>query len=378
MAKFEHIVEVAESLCIRSQDTLMRNKPLFLEVANDVWNDMNEDVLKLADRVKIPVRRIFHVDKKTNSINVPKNSLKLCSINAVDRYGCFTPLYRNDSIPDDIVDLGEAKNCACENNCSNQLCNTIKGYEAVESVKSDFLPNGDPISFKCVDRKMVDSQGFLYEQNQYPLRVYLSGVWDSTVLHTEDKKLCKVDVDDKGCVCDTEENLNKICNACGITDTSIVLGGDPNNPPICNPDATQWIYQCGSRMEWFNIQFGGFPYLCFHCFNNIYNISELGNRIIFPHNFGWDKVMVRFYEDIDLKNLMIPYLAKECFMTGMQYFASTNNDKKQELSIIYGQKYSRQKWGLFLELNKYRLAELREIFTPKVFVPSYIENRHID
>jgi hypothetical protein len=376
MSRFIPIVELVESLSLRSDDIFMRNKGLYLDCANDVWNDMNEDVLKLADRVKIPVRRIFHVDKKTNSINIQNKYLKICSVSEVDRYGCFTPLYRNDTIPDDIVDLGEAHDCACENNCNSILCNTIKGYEAVTSVKSDFLPDATPISFNCVDKKMVDGQGFLYSQTQYPLRIYLSGVWTNTVLHTEDKKLCKVDIDEKGCVCDTEENLNSICNACGISDTSIVLGGDANNPPACAPNATSWIYQCASRMEWFNIQCGGYPYRCGNGFNNIYNISELGNRIIFPHNFGWDKVMIRFYEDIDLKNLQIPYLAKDCFMTGLQYFATTNNDKKQQLSEIYGQRYSRQKWGLFLELNKYALSELRVIFTPKTYVPSYINNHN--
>jgi len=376
MPRFYDINTTVEDLCQRSGDLLLRNKGLFLSVANEVWDDLNEDTLKLAEKVKIPFRQIFWVDKRTNSINIPKNSLKICSISAIDKWGCYWPIYRNTKLNDDIVELGEAQNCACENNCSSKLCNTVKGYEAVTTIRSDFLPNGDPIDFTCIDKKAFDGQGFLYEQTQYPLRVYTSGVWADTIKYTEDKKLCKVDVDAQGCICDTEENLNAICNACGINDTSIVYGGNSSAPPICAPDATSWVYQCASKMEWFSVQCGSFPYRCGNGYNNIYNIDQLGNRIIFPHNFGWDKVMIRFYEDISLQNLQIPYLAKECFMTGLQYFATCHHDKKQQLSAVYGQKYSKQKWGLLLTLNKLTIAEQSQIFMPKVFMPSYLQNRN--
>lgn len=379
MARFDTIVEVVESLCIRSGDPLMRNKALFLDVAKDVWDDLNEGVLKMADTVKIPVRRIFNVDKRTNSINIPRNFLRIAAINSIDRYGCYWPIYRNDHIPEDLVDLGAAPDCACENNCSSSLCNTIKGYEAVTTVKTDFMPNGDPVSFTCIDKKVVDDQGFLYEQTQYPLRVYLSGVWDDTILYTENKKLCKVDVDERGCVCDTEANLDRICSACNIspnsccsTDSSIVYGGNSTTPPCT--DATQWVYQCASRMEWFSVQCGSYAYRCGQGFNNIYNISQDGTRLIFPSNFGWDRVMIRAYEDIDLRDLKIPYIAKDCFMTGLQAYAYKHHDDKQQLAMLYEKRFGRQQWGLLLELNKYRIAEIAQIYSPKVYMPSYIDN----
>ncbi len=373
MAKFYPIEEVVDDLCLRSGDILKRNKGLYLSLAKDVWDDLNEDTLKIADKIKIPVRRIYSVDKRTNSINIPNNILKISSLHSIDRYGCYSPIYRNDKISDDIVELGADKNCACENNCNGVLCNTIKGYEAVETMKPDFLPNGDPISFKCVDKKIIDN-GILYEQTQYPLRMYVSGVWTSTIKYTENRKLCEVDLETNGCVCETEANLDTICNACGINESDIYYGGTSITPPV--QDADTWIYHCASKMEWFNIQCGGYPYKCGNGYNNIYNISELGDRIIFPSNFGWDKIMIRGFIDISLRDLKIPYLAKETFMTGMQYFASTNHDKKQQLSAFYSQKYSKQKWGLLLTLNKNTIAEQKQIFTPKAFMPSYIENRN--
>lgn len=377
MAKFYSAEELSETLCQLNGDFLLRNKGIYLSVAKMVWDDMNEDVLKISKKVKIPTRWEFFVDKRTNTVTIPKNVDKICSVSLVDKWGHYHPLYRNENIPTDIVDIGAGKDCACENECSYQLCNTIKGYEAVQSVKSDYLPDGTAISFTCTDRKMVDKQGFFYSQTQYPLRVYMSGVWTDTVLHTEDKKLCELEVDKKGCVCDTDDNLTKVCNACGLTDSDcVVIGGDANNPPLKEPLADTWIYHIGSTMEWFNTQCGCHPYGVEGCFNNIYNISQEGNRIILPHNFGWDKIMIRFYEDIDTKNIMVPYLAKNCFMTGMQFYATTHHDKKQQLSAIYEQKFTKQKWGLLLEFNKNTIAENAAIYTPKVFVPSYITNHN--
>jgi len=380
MAKFYSAEYLAERLCLRGGDYLLRNKGIYLDCATDVFEDLNEDVLKLSEKVKIPVRYEFFVDKRTNTVLIPKKSLKLCSVSGVDRWGHSYPLYRNDSIPTDIVDIGSPNDCACENECSYQLCNTIKGYEAVQSTKSDFLPNGDPISFLCTDRKMVDKQGFFYSQTQYPLRVYLSGVWTDTVLHTEDKKLCELEVDTRGCICDTESNLKNVCEACGINESNCVpIGGTAYVPPCNSPNANEWIYQIGSTMEWFNTQCGGYPYMLGRNFKNIYNISQDGNRLIFPFNFGWDKVIIRFYEDISLNNIQVPYIAKNVFMTGLQYFSAKYHDKKQNLATLYEQRYAKEKWGTQLSLNKNTIAENAAIYTPIAFVPTYIiDNRNIN
>jgi len=286
-------------------------------------------------------------------------------------------VFKNDSLHGKMIDVGAAKDCACEFKCGYKLCNTVKGYEAVVSVKSDKMPNGDPISFNCVDRKSIDPNGFFYSETQYPLRVYDNGVWTNTVLHTESIKLCSVEVDKNGCICDTEENVNRLCNACGIEVGGILVGGDANSFHN-DPKVDTWIYHCNSKFDWFSTQCGshGFGQHKRHNFNNVYNVDESGNRLIFPPNFGHDRVMVRSYHDISLKNIQVPFIAKECYMTGLQYFANTNNDKKQQLANVYEVKYSKQKFALLLELNKYRIEEMRMMLTPPVRVPSYIAHRY--
>src|SRR6266496_4377010 len=345
MPKFEPILEVIKSLCLRSGDNLQRNKGLYLNCAKDIYNDLNEDSLKIFDRVKIPVRSKFKVNKRTNSIELPCDALRLCSVNVIDGTGAFLPVWRNEQITDDIVDISTAK-----------------------------LPNGNDISFTCIDRKYINPQGFFYQDTQFPERIYTNGVWTNTILKTENTKLCKVDVDSNGCCCDTDANVDALCHACGIKTDGIPFGG--NAQSFCgNPNVDTWRYFCSSKIDWFGVQCGSHLHGRID-FRNIYNLNELGNRLVLPHDFPFDHVMVRYFADIQLKNLMIPYMAKECFMSGLQWFANSHRDDKQQLAMVYERKYAAQKWGLLGELNKYRIAELKMITTPPVKMPSYYQHHH--
>lgn len=382
MPRFEPAMDVIDSLCLRSGDLARRKKGLYLDCVNDTWNDLNETTLRVAKRLKIPVRKKFEVNKRTNSIDLPCNYNRLSSVNIVDECGLMYPVYRNLNINDDIVEVPAEKNCACEHKCGYQLCNTIKGYVGVQSVKSDFLPNNTPISFTCVDRMVVDKNGVIYKEDQYPQRIYTDGVWTDTVLHTESTKMCECEVDHNGCLCDTEQNIHNACESCGIRNFNPQInqknlhgcvGGTAECPP--DPNCNEWTYFCNNKMDWFSIQCGGFPRGFRKGFHNVYNISENGNRLVFPHNFGFEKVLVRFYEDISIENLLIPYIAKDTFMTGVQYFAMKQNPELRDMAGSFGQQYSREKWGLFLELQKMRIKELGNTIAPVSHVPSYMDHR---
>ena len=382
MPRFDPVLDVIDTLCLLSGDLARRKKGLYLAAVDETWNDLNETTLRVAKRVMIPVRKEFQINKRTNSIDLPCNFLRLSSVNVVDECGLMYPVYRNLRLMDDIVEVPPEKNCACEHNCGYQLCNTVKGYVAIQSVQSDILPNSTPISFNCVSRLAVGKNGIIYKENQYPKRIYTDGVWTDTILYTESTEMCQCEVDENGCLCDTEQNINNACDSCGIRNFNPninqhnqhnCVGGTAECPP--DPNCDEWVYYCNSKMDWFTMQCGCFPRGFGRGRNNIYNISELGDRLIFPHDFGFEKVLVRFYEDIELDKLVIPYSAKGTFMTGLLYFSSKYNAELMQISEAFGQRYSREKWGLFLELNKMRIAELGNTIAPQAFVPSYKDHR---
>lgn len=358
------------------KDYLMRSKGRFLTWSKLVWQDMQLSSTKIAKR------EFFTINKRTRTVDMPCDFLQLCSVNVMDECGIFYPVYLNDRLHDDLVDIPAEHDCACEYKCGYKLCNTIKGYVAIQSCKEDFMPNGDPVSFDCVDRKAIDPNGFLYEEKQYPLRIYESGIWVNTIKYTEQIKLCAVQVDEHGCCCDTEENINAVCDSCGITDScsnnndNIPLGGTANIPP--NPQDNTWIYYCNSKSDWFSVQCGNFPHGYNRNCNNIYNISELGNRLIFPHNFGYDRVMIRYYADVNLNNMEIPFISVDTFIMGLKWFDKkySDNPAEQALATIFGKQYALMKFGLLRELNKYRIAELGKIFTPPKYIPSYTLGRY--
>jgi hypothetical protein len=184
-----------------------------------------------------------------------------------------------------------------------------------------------------------------------------------------------VEVDDHGCVCDTEENLDKICHACGIDNVNkslCAIGGTADTPPH-EGDKT-WIYYCSSRALWLYSQCGGYPFMR-QGYTNYYNVSELGDRLIFPPDFGWDNVIVRTYETPSIDDMQIAIQALETFVMGLMYWDCRFNDAKQAMAREYGRNYSVMKSGLLRELNKYTVAELGRIMAPPVFVPSFITGR---
>jgi hypothetical protein len=181
-------------------------------------------------------------------------------------------------------------------------------------------------------------------------------------------------VDANGCVCDTEENINSVCDCCGISNVNTNLcciGGNAEEPP--KDDCGTWIYKCSSKMDWFSIQCGCYPSV-YKEFNNIYNVSELGDRLIFPPNFGWDHVIVRYYEDNSL-DIKIPIIALRVFVIGLMYWDCMFNDKKQALADKYGVMYSRMKQGLVVDMNRRKIADLAMIMHPPTYIPSYTVGR---
>lgn len=377
MPRFEPVEDIIDSLCLRTGDIGRRMKGLYLDCAIEVWDDMNEGALKLCERIKMPVRKEFFINKMTNSIDLPFDVKKVNSVSIRDRFGNLYPVYRNDKVDSDLVDISVIGNCACENNCAYHLCNTIKGYEAVTTVKADKNPDGSDVEFTCIDKKVVVGE-ILYQQFQYPEREYLSGVWTRTYLKTENKQLCTLEVDSNGCVCDTQSNIDAVCNSCGINTvdtTKCCIGGTSNTPP--DPNCHTWIYSCINKLDWFNVQCGGLARMG-HRINNIYNITSTGKQLIFPANFGWGSVVIRFFEDIDLFDIVVPYIAKPAFMAGLQLYAATNHERKQQLAAVFSKKYSALKQALLNDLNKYTVDEYQMILTPPVYIPSYLSRGFID
>lgn len=121
-------------------------------------------------------------------------------------------------------------------------------------------------------------------------------------------------------------------------------------------------------------QCGGQYYCPKNC-SNVYNISELGDRLLFPPNFGWDNVMVRYFEDTSMNDMLIPIIAIDTFVLGLMWWDCRFNDRKQNLAVKYGSDYGKLKFGLLKELNKRTLAELGMILSPPAYIPSYITGR---
>mgnify|MGYP000240411734 FL=1 len=355
MSLYIPIKEVIEDLCHATNDFRESKKLKYAKLAKFVYRDLNFAVVKQAKR------QFFEINRNTHSIDMPCNFLKLSAVSVMDEFGIQHPLYRSDTIHDDIVDIAAKEDCACA--CKGKLCNLLKKYESIEEEVTEEMPDGSYQIFKTRLVKAVDDGGNFYQEKTFPIRRYEEGVWIDTELTTEYTELCRFELDEKSkCVKDCNSNYDKFYN-CGC---------NFNGYEKCYGDSYvegAKIIGCTSKFDWYMVDSGCYFAKCNMPFKNIYNISELGNRLLFPHDFPFKKVLIRFYINEKLNDMEIPIIAQQTAMTGLKYYEFKWDDKKRGLKNDYERDWANQKFALIGEINKYRLSELQMAITPHRRVP---------
>ena len=360
MAIFENIESVVERTCFMMNDNLLKKKMRLLKISVDVHEDMQLNV------IKSPEREFFQINKRTWTVDLPCRIDELESVSFVDCYGIIHPVYRNERLHRDIVDVRASKNCEC--GCSSELCHLIKNYVGITEVVTVDTPEGGTESFTCITRKYVTPDGLYREQRQYPIRINdYTGDWIANELTQEDIQLCKLDVDHNGCIIDCSENLEKLnCVGC-ITSCRTVVPGN-------NGVGDSFIVGCGTPYDLYRAEAGSLFSRTDYYFNNIYNITDDGKRLIFPVGFPHNKVLLGFYKGIEISNIKVPIIARPAFMMGLAYFDTllSADPADQKLNQIYDRKYTMMKFGMLQEFNKNTIAELRMTMTPPVVWPSIV------
>lgn len=321
----ESVDEVIRSLMRRENDTMERNFLRYRSVARDVFRDLNLGAIKYTER------RLIEVDKNTNSIKLPCNYLKLSSISVIDECDKIHTLIHNKNLTDDIVDVSAKKDCGCECGCQDSLCGTVKNYEAIIEEVTEQMPDDSEKVFQKITRKILYPDGSLRVSYTYPIRKYTDGVWTTTEDVTDEEQICKLEVKKCGCLVNNDDNetaLNACCNAENIqTDFGCT---------VCDDGSLE------------------------------YNFSEQGDRIFFPSNFSFEKVLLRFYVESKVKEILVPLIAKSAYMAGLKFFASEYDDKvPQSRLATFKTGYNNKKDLLALDISKLTIAEVHKALIPK-------------
>jgi hypothetical protein len=341
--------EIAERACFAMEDYNLRNKMRFLKLGRMLFvEDLNLGAVRQA------TRQFMRINKYTNSIDLPANTIQLSAISYVDENGHEWPIYRSSNIKHGIVDISATKSCECEN--GGQLCAMIKNYESKLEVVEDKNPDGTTVTFHCYSIIAVDDTGTLYETKQYPIRKYQNNVWVATELKTEKREICKLEINENKCVIDSEKNFETInkCFACS--------GGQNDNGLPPNVTRTNCLPILGS----FSINAGVFYASPKNKFWNVYNISENGKRIIFPKEFPFEKVLVRMYLDEGINEIKVPVIAASCMVTGIlaAHYEHKQDIQSQRMYQLYARRYTDQKTALMQMLNISDHANMQMTLTP--------------
>lgn len=320
-------IEIVDSLLIREGDMQGVNRARYLSVFKEIWEDMNLQGIKDTKRI------IVKVNKDTNSIMLPEEATEFASIYG-PMGGRMQPLLINKNLSEDMIDLSARKRCGHED-CNSFLCATVKNYELIEETVIARMPNGSPRSFQKVTRKKINPDGSFIQEIIEPEAIYSGGVHTSTELKTKTEFICKLDLDDKGCVVECDDNRKKIYLNCAFCDFNHESGKPFGQEECYNPNLT-------------------------------YNISDDRRRIILPSNLSLDYVIVRFYFTQKTRDIQVPNVCRRLLRLKLRVELDMFDNKVSAGAKVLLQRLIQTEERYMLDnLTRMTLHELYHLISPK-------------
>ena len=326
MVAREPLTKMIKSLLIRENDVLGEKFRQYLEIGKDVYRDLNLYAIREAKRYWI------EVDKQLNAITLPDNVLLWSSVSIVDDCGQIRPLIMNKNLTGEIIELGLAKDCACQCGCQSALCVQLNHYEVITKDVTAPMPNGSFQVFTTTEKKTIYPNGDLLLQYTEPVVIYgADGVHTATELQDKEKFICHLQVKACGCVEDCPENRQLLRACCGDGFLDNECGCQ-----CCPPTA----------------------------FNQTYGYEQFDNKICFDSNFQYTHVLLRYYAESATADIMVPLVAKTAMLRGIK-FESLQYEKGtgytamaiQRQLLQFERLYDSEKRKLFRLLNRFSLAQ---------------------
>jgi len=322
------VSDIVKSLLIREGDVLGQHFRQYLEVAKDVYRDLNLYAIRETRRYMI------EVNKKTNSIKLPKDCLMWSSIQVPDECGQLLPLLQNTNLTGDIVDLNLANDCGCQCNCQSELCGSLKHYEVIHKTIMAPMPNGEQQGFECMERKTIYPNGDYYLEWTEPVVKYDGDQHVATELESKTEFICRLEVEACGCVKDCPANREMITGSCGAGFFPYECGC-PSCPPVM-PNAT-------------------------------YGYEEFGDTICFDSAFCYDYVLLRYYVEQKGSSFMVPIIAKTAMIRGIMFEMLPYQPGSgytalalQRRQVQFERLYKEERKRLFRLINRFSLKNFYE------------------
>lgn len=166
-----------------------------------------------------------------NYIPVPKDCVRIFSVNNVDRHGKIQPLFYNNQLnilPKPVTPSCGCNACKCDGLCDDLNAVTVTSkllfnYSGVDYFQKCWIKtcsNGDVIKFcETPVKSYNDVTGTPGDYNQDYNNDYLIGTPGldnfTIVTQTTQEKICALEVRPCGCVVDTPQNVELINSFCG-------------------------------------------------------------------------------------------------------------------------------------------------------------------
>ena len=305
------------------------NTAVFNVRATMVWKELRNDVLKIidhkwvgVDKTKVPYQAIL-----------PECASLLKNVGCLDNCNKYVAYTNFNSMPN-VEDLDVKSVC----NCKQGIKECIETYEKIED--DVILPSG---TFTKTTIKKVLSNGDVYTYTNTPMEnldangVVLPPPSPAVVYVDDETYVCRLDINECGCVQLSQENLFKINSCC--TEATIV-----NCSNVCKTFFIQPNAQVITKNE-----------------DGYYSYEEK-TRTVFLYGNIKDKVLMNFQTKGDsLDEEKIPDYAMLAFIAGMDFWNSRysktmNRFEKNEMERAY--KMAKTDLEMMLPRNNFQIEDI--------------------
>lgn len=205
--------DLVDSFCLEQGNMREAFITKVLNHAKWVWKDLYRT------KLQFPQTQVYTLDKH-NAFVLPENCERILNISVVDKMGVLHPLTYNSNINTAKIQCDHSCGCSCKQcNGQNSLCGALDTLKATTTPYTIPNPSGSgcpPLETFTTSWVITNGCGDIQTVTRIPIVQWNIPPMGCAVAESESlwtyenitQTICNVQVDDKGCIKPTEENLS--------------------------------------------------------------------------------------------------------------------------------------------------------------------------
>jgi hypothetical protein len=332
-------LEVVNSILGKTGDLLRSDEIKYLTHLKDVYRELNFLIIKDTKKIRIKLNKRF------NSIYLPKDFVSIHSLSYEDSCKNLQTIFKGDN--DEVIEDKQVHKCDCKNDtlkCNEAKFETIFETIYIPETSFDICLQGCALVLNGCELVMASStlgryvklreaKKIMPDGSVYIIKDHLSYLENGQPqIVTRETHLCKLEVEECGCIKPIEENVAKL-NGCGCANEPVTIKVQTSCNKGCDEDKC-----CDDKKE------------------NTYTVVEKKGKIFLSSNFLYETVVLKYYYEANkINEIEIPIEAKMAVQYGLMLQFSRFDIRNP---TKYGMMQTRE-WERLYKIERDKLRDWR-------------------